>query len=324
MKRGTSLETEYPTTPSTTKDHEASTPVHSVSEDIISTKSSTSAVSDTTTQDTLPVIVTQPVNTMPNNSTPLPSASTATADAGPFPSVSSGTIVQVATVSSDNLEMNLKNSVGPQDSASRQNGKDQAVIRKARNSQPIATLQGRTTMRKSERRARRRDVRPLITMPNSKGMFSASVNLRKPNTCAEDPIMVDDDSDSSEPDGSVTDGPDDSGRSIGPVYDRTGDNLSDHVPNASSMKQVLQHRQRHLERLKSSLDHLITYVGSTPDSDQTGDYGSMGMGRKRSFEDFVAAELDDSDQPNIFASKFLDELRKYQGMLRRIKRFDSK
>jgi hypothetical protein len=73
--------------------------------------------------------------------------------------------------------------------------------------------------------------------------------------------------------------------------------------------------------MKSSLDNLIAYIGSTADSDQSGDYDGMKVGEKRSFEDFVAAELDDSDQPKTFANDLLDEIREYQGMLRRTKRF---
>ena len=68
--------------------------------------------------------------------------------------------------------------------------------------------------------------------------------------------------------------------------------------------------------MKSSLDNLIAYIGSTADSDQTGDYGSMTIGEKRSFEDFVAAELDDSDQPKTFANELLGEIMEYQEMLR--------
>lgn len=72
--------------------------------------------------------------------------------------------------------------------------------------------------------------------------------------------------------------------------------------------------------MKSFLDHLIAYISSTADSDQTGDYNSMGMRRKRFFDDFVAAKLDNSDQPMAFANNLLDEIREYEGMLRRIKR----
>jgi hypothetical protein len=54
--------------------------------------------------------------------------------------------------------------------------------------------------------------------------------------------------------------------------------------------------------MKSSLDNLITYIGSTADSDQSGDYDGMIVGEKRSFENFVAAELDNSDQPKTFAA----------------------
>ena len=73
--------------------------------------------------------------------------------------------------------------------------------------------------------------------------------------------------------------------------------------------------------MKSSLDSLIAYIESTADSDQSGDYDGMRVGEKRSFEDFVTAELDDSDQPKAFANDLLDEIREYQGMLRRTKIF---
>jgi hypothetical protein len=73
--------------------------------------------------------------------------------------------------------------------------------------------------------------------------------------------------------------------------------------------------------MKSSFDNPIAYINSTADSDQSGDYDSRRVGEKRSFEDFVAAELDDSDQPKAFANDLLDEIREYQGMLRRTKRF---
>ena len=141
------------------------------------------------------------------------------------------------------------------------------------------------------------------------------VNLRRTNTGVDDPIIVDDDSDDSGSDGSVGDGSDES------VDGRTDNDQSDDAPIARSIKQVLRYRQRHLEKMKSSLDNLIAYIGSTADSDQSGDYDSMGVGEKRSFEDFVADELDDSDQPKTFVNDFIDEIREYQGMLRRTKRF---
>jgi len=72
--------------------------------------------------------------------------------------------------------------------------------------------------------------------------------------------------------------------------------------------------------MKSSLDNLIAYSGSTADSDQRGDYDGMRVGEKRSFEGFVAAELDNSDQPKAFANDLLDEIRQYQGMLRQLPR----
>jgi hypothetical protein len=92
-------------------------------------------------------------------------------------------------------------------------------------------------------------------------------------------------------------------------------------PIARSIKQVLQYRQCHLEKMKSSSDDLLAYIGSTADSDQSGDYDDMSVGEKRSFEDFVTTELDDSDQPKAFASDLLEEIRQYQGMLRRTKAF---
>jgi hypothetical protein len=105
------------------------------------------------------------------------------------------------------------------------------------------------------------------------------------------------------------------------VDDDSVDNASDDDPIALSIKQVLQYRQRHLEKMKSSSDDLLAYIGSTADSDQSGDYDGMTVGEKRSFEDFLIAELDDSDQPKAFASDLLDEIREYQGMLRRTKAF---
>ncbi len=72
-----------------------------------------------------------------------------------------------------------------------------------------------------------------------------------------DPIVIDDDED-----GSVDDGFDD-----GPI--------------SYSPKQVLQRRQRHVEKIKSSLDDLIAYIGITADSDQSGDYSDMGLREKR-------------------------------------------
>jgi hypothetical protein len=76
--------------------------------------------------------------------------------------------------------------------------------------------------------------------------------------------------------------------------------------------------------MKCSLDNLIAYIESTADSDQSGDYDGMRVGEKRSFEDFIAAELDDSDQPKANSNDLLDEIREYQGMLRRTKRFQRK
>jgi hypothetical protein len=72
--------------------------------------------------------------------------------------------------------------------------------------------------------------------------------------------------------------------------------------------------------MKSSLDNLIAYIGSTADSDQSSNYNGMRVGVKQSFEDFIAAELNDSDQPKAFASDILDEILEYQGMLQRTKR----
>jgi hypothetical protein len=47
--------------------------------------------------------------------------------------------------------------------------------------------------------------------------------------------------------------------------------------------------------MKSSFDNLLAYINGTADSDQSGYYDRIGVGEKRSFKDFVAAELDDSD-----------------------------
>jgi hypothetical protein len=71
--------------------------------------------------------------------------------------------------------------------------------------------------------------------------------------------------------------------------------------------------------MKSFLDSLIAYINSTADSDQSGDYDGVRVGKKRSFQDFIAAELDDSDQPKVFANDLISEIGQYQGMLRRTK-----
>jgi hypothetical protein len=47
----------------------------------------------------------------------------------------------------------------------------------------------------------------------------------------------------------------------------------------------------------------------------------MRGGEKRSFEDFIVAKLDNSDQLKVFANDLLNKIREYQGMLRRSKRF---
>ena len=73
--------------------------------------------------------------------------------------------------------------------------------------------------------------------------------------------------------------------------------------------------------LRSALDGLIAYIRSTADSDQSGDYNGMGVGEKRSFQDFITSELDDSEQPRISIDKLKEEIRKYRGMLRRTKAF---
>jgi len=73
--------------------------------------------------------------------------------------------------------------------------------------------------------------------------------------------------------------------------------------------------------MKSFLNNLIAYVESTADSDQSGNYDGMGVEEQRSFEDFIATELDNSDQQKAFANDLLREIREYQGILWRTKRF---
>jgi hypothetical protein len=73
--------------------------------------------------------------------------------------------------------------------------------------------------------------------------------------------------------------------------------------------------------MKSSLDNLIACIGSTADSDPSGDYDGVTVGEKRSFEDFITAELDDSDQSKAFADDLIDEIKGYQGVLRSTKKF---
>lgn len=146
---------------------------------------------------------TQPVNTTTNSSVPLPSAGTAaiensptiatnnsasapststasTADAAPSPRVSDDGIELMSTNANVDSEMNLNNTADPQGSPGRPGGEAQTLAR--RNSQTIAELKTGKTDRRSERRARKRGVKPLITKPNHPGTFSASVNLRRTNT----------------------------------------------------------------------------------------------------------------------------------------------
>ena len=68
------------------------------------------------------------------------------------------------------------------------------------------------------------------------------------------------------------------------------------APLPRSIKQVLQHRQRYVEKMDFILESLTTYIRSTVDSDRSGDYDSVAIGEKRTFKDFVRDELDDSDQ----------------------------
>ena len=165
-----------------------------------------------------------------------------------------------------------------------------AVMQQAPKSIPVVQFK--------KRRLKKRGVKQV----NSPGAFSAPVNLMTTNTPTDDPIIIDDESVDDESNGSLSDGSDD-----GPI--------------AHSIKQVLRHRQHHVERMKSSLDSLIAYVDSTADSDQSGDYYSVRVGEKRSFDDFVTTELDDSDQPKLSANDLINEIEKYQGMLRRTKAF---
>ena len=69
------------------------------------------------------------------------------------------------------------------------------------------------------------------------------------------------------------------------------------------------------------LEYLIPYIRSTPDSDQSGDFDNVIVGEKRSFEDFVSDELDNSDQLKSLVSDLAYEINEYQGMLRRTKEF---
>lgn len=73
--------------------------------------------------------------------------------------------------------------------------------------------------------------------------------------------------------------------------------------------------------MKFALDNLTAYIGSTADSDQSGDYDNVRVGQKRSFQEFITSELDDSDQPEVFANDLVCEIRKYQRMLRRTQAF---
>jgi hypothetical protein len=96
-----------------------------------------------------------------------------------------------------------------------------------------------------------------------------------------------------------------------------------------SPKQVLRCRQGHFEEMRESLDGIrrasnvrerldgmYDYIGSTADSDQSGDYGRKA---KRSFRDFVAAELVDSKESEGLAFEFIGHIHQYQGTLKRIK-----
>jgi len=106
------------------------------------------------------------------------------------------------------------------------------------------------------------------------------------------------------------------------VKDESDDN--DIVDNGSiprSIKQLLWCRQRHVEKMTPYLDHLFVHANSTVDSDRSGDYDSVTTGEKRSFEDFLNAELDSSDQWKVFANDLVNEIEEYQGVLRRIKAF---
>ena len=91
----------------------------------------------------------------------------------------------------------------------------------------------------------------------------------------------------------------------------------DDAPIPKSRKQVIRCRQHAVEKMKSHLENIGAYVDSTADTDQTGDYGGGRPGKKRSFADFVAAELVDSEQPKKSVLRLLSELDKYQEILGR-------
>jgi len=76
--------------------------------------------------------------------------------------------------------------------------------------------------------------------------------------------------------------------------------------------------------MSSILENLAVHIQSTADSDQTGDYGSMALWERRSFEDFVSDLLDDSDQPKSLVQDLVYEITEYQGILRRTKEFRSR
>lgn len=73
--------------------------------------------------------------------------------------------------------------------------------------------------------------------------------------------------------------------------------------------------------MNSILESLTVHIQSTADSDLTGDYGRMALGERRSFEDFVSDMLDDSDQPKSLIQDLVYEMKEYQGILRRTKKF---
>ena len=91
------------------------------------------------------------------------------------------------------------------------------------------------------------------------------------------------------------------------------DDGSDDGPISHSIKQVLGHRQRHVEKMKSSLDGLIAYIESTADSDQSGDYDSMRVGEKRSFEDFILLSSTTATSQRHLPTTFLMRLGSTKG-----------
>jgi hypothetical protein len=91
---------------------------------------------------------------------------------------------------------------------------------------------------------------------------------------------------------------------------------SDDVEIALSVKKVLWYRQRHVDKMVAPLNDLNAYIGSIPDSDQSGDYNSARVGEKRSFQNFIAAQLYDSGQSKSFVTDLLFGIKEYQGILR--------